>query len=125
MKIIFYILLLSLLIACSNGADPMAAGAPDITQVVTPLAPSAPKAEEGDFSISNDNIDFLKDELRSLQFKFEDLSNLNQELTNQNKKLVEENLLLQMSLKNLRRQYETSTIEKSIESKNILKERTQ
>tara|TARA_B100000085_G_scaffold270492_1_gene282939 strand:- start:274 stop:588 length:315 start_codon:yes stop_codon:yes gene_type:complete len=62
-------------------------------------------------------IDSLKKDIEELQFDFDELSNKHLNLIGHNKKLSEENLLLEISLRNLRTQYETSAIEKSVEKK--------
>ena len=50
--------------------------------------------------------------------QYSDLNNKNLNLSDEIEKLLEEKLLLEMSIKNLRTQYEASTIEKSVEGNN-------
>tara|TARA_Y100001935_G_C17272870_1_gene492961 strand:- start:83 stop:1510 length:1428 start_codon:yes stop_codon:yes gene_type:complete len=79
-----------------------------------------------------ENLDVLNNSLEAMRLQLNDLSNENLNLSDENlalssqiEKLLEEKLLLEMSVKNLRTQYEAATIEKSIESnnqKNIQKE---
>ena len=70
-----------------------------------------------DIDLSNKSLDLLNKNIEELQFDFDELSNKHLNLIDHNKKLSEENLLLEISLRNLRTQYETSTIEKSVEKK--------
>lgn len=70
-----------------------------------------------DIDSSNKSLDLLNKNIEELQFDFDELSNKHLNLIDHNKKLSEENLLLEISLRNLRTQYETSTIEKSVEKK--------
>ena len=79
-----------------------------------------------------ENLDVLNNSLEAMRLQLNDISNENLSLSDENlalssqiEKLSEEKLLLEMSVKNLRTQYEAATIEKSIESnnqKNIQKE---
>ena len=79
-----------------------------------------------------ENLDVLNNSLEAMKLQLNDISNENLNLSDENlalssqiEKLLEEKLLLEMSVKNLRTQYEAATIEKSIESnkqKNIQKE---
>ena len=79
-----------------------------------------------------ENLDVLNNSLEAMRLQLNDISNENLSLSDENlalssqiEKLLEEKLLLEMSVKNLRTQYEAATIEKSIESnnqKNIQKE---
>lgn len=79
-----------------------------------------------------ENLDVLNNSLEAMRLQLNDISNENLNLSDENlalssqiEKLSEEKLLLEMSVKNLRTQYEAATIEKSIESnnqKNIQKE---
>ena len=79
-----------------------------------------------------ENLDILNNSLEAMRLQLNDISNENLSLSDENlalssqiEKLSEEKLLLEMSVKNLRTQYEAATIEKSIESnnqKNIQKE---
>ena len=70
-----------------------------------------------DIDLSNKSLDLLNKNIEELQFDIDELSNKHLNLIDHNKKLSEENLLLEISLRNLRTQYETSTIEKSVEKK--------
>ena len=70
-----------------------------------------------DIDLSNKSLDLLNKNIEELQFDFDELSNKHLNLIDHNKKLSEENLLLEISLRNLRTQYETSAIEKSVEKK--------
>ncbi len=70
-----------------------------------------------DIDLSNKSLDLLNKNIEELQFGFDELSNKHLNLIDHNKKLSEENLLLEISLRNLRTQYETSAIEKSVEKK--------
>ena len=70
-----------------------------------------------DIDSSNKSLDLLNKNIKDLQTEFDELSNKHLNLIDHNKKLSEENLLLEISLRNLRTQYETSTIEKSVEKK--------
>lgn len=70
-----------------------------------------------DIDSSNNSLDLLNKNIEDLQTEFDELSNKHLNLIDHNKKLSEENLLLEISLRNLRTQYETSTIEKSVEKK--------
>ena len=70
-----------------------------------------------DIDLSNKSLDLLNKNIEELQFDFEELNNKHLNLIDHNKKLSEENLLLEISLRNLRTQYETSAIEKSVEKK--------
>ena len=70
-----------------------------------------------DIDLSNKSLDLLNKNIEELQSDFDELSNKHLNLIDHNKKLSEENLLLEISLRNLRTQYETSTIEKSVEKK--------
>ena len=70
-----------------------------------------------DIDLSNKSLDLLNKNIEELQFDFDELSNKHLNLIGHNKKLSEENLLLEISLRNLRTQYETSAIEKSVEKK--------
>ena len=70
-----------------------------------------------DIDLSNKSLDLLNKNIEDLQTEFDELSNKHLNLIDHNKKLSEENLLLEISLRNLRTQYETSTIEKSVEKK--------
>ena len=70
-----------------------------------------------DIEFSNKSLDLLNKNIEELQFDFDELSNKHLNLIDHNKKLSEENLLLEISLRNLRTQYETSAIEKSVEKK--------
>ena len=70
-----------------------------------------------DIDLSNKSLDLLNKNIEELQFEFDELSNKHLNLIDHNKKLSEENLLLEISLRNLRTQYETSAIEKSVEKK--------
>ena len=70
-----------------------------------------------DIEFSNKSLDLLNKNIEELQFDFDELSNKHLNLIDHNKKLSEENLLLEISLRNLRTQYETSPIEKSVEKK--------
>jgi len=72
-----------------------------------------------ELTLSNSNLEILSKDLKALQSKFDESIIENSMLYDQIDKLMKEKLLLEMSLKNLRRQYETATIEKSIENKNI------
>ena len=79
-----------------------------------------------------ENLDVLNNSLEAMKLQLNDISNENLNLSDENlalssqiEKLLEEKLLLEMSVKNLRTQYEAATIEKSIENnkqKNIQKE---
>ena len=79
-----------------------------------------------------ENLDVLNNSLEAMKLQLNDISNENLNLSDENlalssqiEKLLEEKLLLEMSVKNLRTQYEAATIEKSIESnkqKNIQNE---
>ena len=79
-----------------------------------------------------ENLDVLNNSLEAMRLQLNDISNENLNLSDENlalssqiEKLLEEKLLLEMSVKNLRTQYEAATIEKSIENnkqKNIQKE---
>ena len=70
-----------------------------------------------DIDLSNKSLDLLNKNIEELQSDFDELSNKHLNLIDHNKKLSEENLLLEISLRNLRTQYETSAIEKSVEKK--------
>tara|TARA_Y100001934_G_C11670963_1_gene458884 strand:+ start:81 stop:437 length:357 start_codon:yes stop_codon:yes gene_type:complete len=70
-----------------------------------------------DIDLSNKSLDLLNKNIEELQFDFDELSNKHLSLIDHNEKLSEENLLLEISLRNLRTQYETSAIEKSVEKK--------
>ena len=70
-----------------------------------------------DIDLSNKSLDLLNKNIEELQSDFDELSNKHLSLIDHNEKLSEENLLLEISLRNLRTQYETSAIEKSIEKK--------
>ena len=70
-----------------------------------------------DIDLSNKSLDLLNKNIEELQSDFDELSNKHLNLIDHNKKLSEENLLLEISLRNLRTQYETSTIENSVEKK--------
>ena len=70
-----------------------------------------------DIDLSNKSLDLLNKNIEELQADFDELSNKHLNLIDHNKKLSEENLLLEISLRNLRTQYETSAIEKSVEKK--------
>ena len=70
-----------------------------------------------DIDLSNKSLDLLNKNIEELQSDFDELSNKHLDLIDHNKKLSEENLLLEISLRNLRTQYETSAIEKSVEKK--------
>ena len=72
-----------------------------------------------------ENLDVLNNSLEAMRLQLNDISNENLNLSDENlalssqiEKLSEEKLLLEMSVKNLRTQYEAATIEKSIESNN-------
>ena len=72
-----------------------------------------------------ENLDVLNNSLEAMKLQLNDISNENLNLSDENlalssqiEKLLEEKLLLEMSVKNLRTQYEAATIEKSIESNN-------
>ena len=72
-----------------------------------------------------ENLDVLNNSLEAMRLQLNDISNENLSLSDENlalssqiEKLSEEKLLLEMSVKNLRTQYEAATIEKSIESNN-------
>jgi len=69
--------------------------------------------------LSESNLEILSKDLKVLQSKFDKSIIENSILSEQIDKLLEEKLLLEMSLKNLRTQYEQTQIEKSIENKNI------
>ena len=78
-----------------------------------------------ELSSTNKSIDILNNSLEALKLQYRDLNNKNLNLSYEIEKLLEEKLLLEMSIKNLRTQYEASTIEKSVEgnnSKNIQKQ---
>jgi len=70
-----------------------------------------------DIDLSNKSLDLLNKNIEELQSDFDELSNKHLNIIDHNKKLSEENLLLEISLRNLRTQYETSAIEKSVEKK--------
>ena len=70
-----------------------------------------------------ENLDVLNNSLEAMRLQLNDISNENLNLSDENlalssqiEKLLEEKLLLEMSLKNLRTQYEAAVIEKSIEN---------
>lgn len=72
---------------------------------------------------SNNSLDILNNSLEALKLQNIDLNgknlNLSDEILNLSdeiEKLLEEKLLLEMSIKNLRTQYEAAVIEKSVES---------
>ena len=78
-----------------------------------------------ELSSTNKSIDILNNSLEELKLQYSDINNKNLNLSDEIEKLLEEKLLLEMSIKNLRTQYEASTIEKSVEgnnSKNIQKQ---
>ena len=77
-----------------------------------------------ELSSTNKSIDILNNSLEEFKLQYSDINNKNLNLSDEIEKLLEEKLLLEMSIKNLRTQYEASTIEKSVEgnnSKNIQK----
>ena len=61
------------------------------------------------------SIELLNKRLESLRSQFDDLNDQNKNLNNQIEKLSKEKLLLEMSLKNLRIQYEVPAIENYLE----------
>ena len=61
------------------------------------------------------SIELLNKRLESLRSQFDDLNDQNKNLNNQIGKLSKEKLLLEMSLKNLRIQYEVPAIENYLE----------
>tara|TARA_S200000501_G_scaffold150982_1_gene142427 strand:+ start:834 stop:2249 length:1416 start_codon:yes stop_codon:yes gene_type:complete len=78
-----------------------------------------------ELSSTNKSIDTLNNSLEALKLQYRELNNKNLNLSEEIKKLLDEKLLLEMSIKNLRTQYEAATIEKSVEgnkSKNIQKQ---
>lgn len=78
-----------------------------------------------ELAASNNSIDLLNNSLDALHLQYHDLTSKNLNLSDEIEKLVEEKLLLEMSVKNLRTQYEAAVIEKSVESnksKNIQKQ---
>jgi chromosome segregation ATPase len=75
-----------------------------------------------ELSSTNKAIDILSNSLEELKLQYSDLNNKNLNLSEEIEKLLDEKLLLEMSIKNLRTQYEATTIEKSVEgnkSKNM------
>lgn len=78
-----------------------------------------------ELAASNNSVDLLNNSLDALHLQYHDLTSQNLNLSDEIEKLVEEKLLLEMSVKNLRTQYESAVIEKSVESnksKNIQKQ---
>lgn len=78
-----------------------------------------------ELAASNNSVDLLNNSLDALHLQYHDLTSQNLNLSDEIEKLVEEKLLLEMSVKNLRTQYEAAVIEKSVESnksKNIQKQ---
>ena len=139
MKKVIYILILCLILSCS-GENVSNVKTSDENTGLSNLLDSANKeisslgesATEKDglidritqeLSSSNNSLDILNNSLEALKLQNVDLNdknmNLSDEVLNLSdeiEKLLTEKLLLEMSIKNLRTQYEAAVIEKSVES---------
>jgi len=139
MKTVIYSLITILLLSCS-GDNVSNTNTPDDNSGLSNLLDSAnteiSKLGESvtekdgliesitqELSSRSNNIDLLNDRLEELLLQNLDLNNQNLNLGDENlslsdeiQKLLEEKLLLEMSLRNLRTQYEAAVIEESVES---------
>ena len=132
MKNVIYILIAILLISCS-GENVSNTNTPDDNSTLSNLLSSANKeiSELGESATEKDgiiesiskelgsrtnNIELLNNRLEELLMENLDLNNQNLSLSDEIKKLIEEKLLLEMSIRNLRTQYEAAVIEESVES---------
>ena len=132
MKTVIYSLIAILLISCS-GENVSNTNTPDANSTLSNLLSSANKeiSELGESATEKDgiiesiskelrsrsnNIGLLNDRLEELLLQNLDLNNQNLSLSDEIQKLLEEKLLLEMSIRNLRTQYEAAVIEESVES---------